>query len=233
MSGDATSPPSALRDAVERLLGALGVERSPLCVYATPLDDAGTGNDDSNGDSDGEIAAREEVTIEVRRASDLADISAPSFERLNPSDFVVLASTESAGVVGWTFLTVERPVTVDDRGVVVRFDGAYVWGLFVEESVRRRGVGSALVRAATCYASEGRASTAYVLVAADNDPSRRLFEHLGFALVDVVTRDRLPVLDVPLRPFGEVREFREFRETVETSGSGEDCGGGEPSCRGE
>lgn len=137
----------------------------------------------------------------VRRATEVASSlpaegprpPAASSSGVHDSDFVAVATAGDA-VVGWLVLRVETPVFVEERGFALRFGGAYLWRLFVASAHRRRGIGSALVRAAAAFARSDYVGTAFALVEADNVSSRRLFESVGFEAVDAVTRYRLPVV---------------------------------------
>lgn len=96
-----------------------------------------------------------------------------------PSDTVVVA--ERAGSpVGWCLLS-DRPVYVPELDRRLRFPGSYLWRLYVIESERGRGVGSALIARSIAYAGENSDSqTLSALVAPDNLPSRKAFRGFGF-----------------------------------------------------
>ncbi|WP_323677036.1 GNAT family N-acetyltransferase [Halorubellus sp. PRR65] len=173
--------------AVYDALDALGVTGTSMYVFAVELDAA-----------DVDREPPDDVAVEVVRASELSPRPDEDFADLAPSDFVVLARDAAApsadelrecdadAVRGWAFLTLERPVEVTELAATVRFDGAYLWDLYVDPADRGRGLGSALLARALSFAAEDRVDAAYALVAKDNAPSRRAFEARGFAAVDEV-----------------------------------------------
>ena len=126
-----------------------------------------------------------DVGVRVRRAADglpaaLAD--AP----VAPGDRLVVARW-GGDRVGYCVLS-DRPVYVPALRRRVRFEGAYLWRLFVESSARGRGIGTALIGEALTAAREafGR-DRLTALIAPDNLPSRRAFGRLGFRPVDRFT----------------------------------------------
>lgn len=103
---------------------------------------------------------------------------------LADTDRVVSAVAETpAGerVVGVQPIATAGSVRVAPLDRRVDFDGAYCWGLYVDPDWRRRGIATALVaRAFEDVAERSEQSSVHVLVGADNVPSRRLVESLGF-----------------------------------------------------
>jgi [ribosomal protein S18]-alanine N-acetyltransferase len=81
------------------------------------------------------------------------------------------------GVAGW----------VDPRGgmILVRraIDEMEVLTLAVVPGARRRGVGTALLRAAFAWAEGERVSAVYLEVARDNAAALSLYQRMGFSLV--------------------------------------------------
>lgn len=134
---------------------------------------------------DGDVDVDIDATVSVRRASDVDASAVRAVRDLEPWDYVATATVADA-VVGWVCVRVERPVVVERRGVVLVFDGPYLWGLQVEPPYRERGVGSALVRSGTRFAFEDDVERVYAVIDVNNEPSRRLFERLGYAAVDDV-----------------------------------------------
>jgi ribosomal protein S18 acetylase RimI-like enzyme len=173
-------------------LDAFGVTGTSMYVYAVDLEGAGV-----------DRTPPVDVAVDVVRASALSVGPAEEFADLAPSDFVVLARDDTAppaedlresdadAVRGWAFLTLERPVEVTELAVTVRFDGAYLWHLYVDRADRGRGLGSALLARALSFAATDRVDAAYALVAKDNVPSQRAFEARGFAVVDKVAYVRV------------------------------------------
>lgn len=182
---------------------AVGVQREAMCVYASEFEAVESPE------------APADVSVEVVRATEVASVvqeggsTTPdaSSAGVHDSDFVALATDADGAVVGWTCLRVETPVVVEERGVIISFDGAYLWGLFVVPGERRRGIGTALVRAASTFADADRVGCAYALVESDNERSRRLFESAGYEHVDSVTGFRLPVIDRHVPSLGGRRSY--------------------------
>jgi len=101
-------------------------------------------------------------------------------------DYLVVAVADAAGgrgpgrPVGYV-LASDRRVYVTELGVERRFDGSYVWRLYVAPEYRRRGVATALVARTVRTAAERFGCERRVaLVAADNRPSQWVFEANGF-----------------------------------------------------
>jgi ribosomal protein S18 acetylase RimI-like enzyme len=187
--------------AVYEALDRLGVTGTSMYVYARSLEEY---------EPDREPPA--DVAIDVVRASELTVAPDPDFGDLRPADFVAVARDAEGppatsldagavadsgegggdtGVYGWVFLTLERPVEVTELSATVRFDGAYVWHLYVNPGSRGRGIASALVAAALEFAAGDRLDSAYALVAKDNVPSQRVFAARGFEVVDEVAYYRV------------------------------------------
>jgi ribosomal protein S18 acetylase RimI-like enzyme len=129
------------------------------------------------------------VSLRVERASDIDVRPGAGFLELSPGDYAVMASADDE-VVGWVFVRVERPVVVDRPGVSVTFDGAYLWGLYVDPPHRGRGLGAALLSAATAFVERGRSTSAFALVDAENDRSSALFDRLEYAMIDEIAVTR-------------------------------------------
>lgn len=176
---------------LSRAASAAGVERETLYVYAAGLDDV------RRTEPPAGVAVSVNRATDVDSAADAEPSTTPpsaSTAGVQPSDFVAIASEADGSPVGWALVRLESPVTVEERGLTVRFDGAYLWGLFVDPRERGRGVGSALVAAASEFAASDRVRSAYALVAAENEASRRAFERVGYDRVEVVSRYRLPLV---------------------------------------
>lgn len=118
-------------------------------------------------------------------------------------EWVILAVAGDEAV-GRALVSAGLEPTVDVLGTSMSFEGAYVRRVFVDRSWRGRGIATALVREAVTVGSrEFGATTAYALIAADNKPSRWVFEANGFG---------------PVRRHDYARLFgREWRRTVPVS----------------
>lgn len=186
----------------------LGITGTSMYVYAVELAAADVDRDPPD-----------DVVVEVVRASELSVRPAAEFADLSPSDFVVIARDADAApaatlgadaesaIRGWAFLTLERPVSVTALSATVRFDGAYVWHLYVDPADRTRGVASAVLAHALSFAAADRVEAAYALVAKDNVPSRRAFEARGFEVVDEVAYYRVFDLERRRGPLHADREY--------------------------
>jgi len=98
---------------------------------------------------------------------------------LAPGDRLVVAAA-AGEPVGWCCLS-DRPVYVPELHRRLRFEGAYLWRLYVVPDERDRGVGTAVVARAVRAAAERPGTDRIVaLVAPDNVPSRKAFDALGF-----------------------------------------------------
>jgi GNAT superfamily N-acetyltransferase len=93
---------------------------------------------------------------------------------------------ESAGrAVGFLLASLERPA-----GIFMEREYGLISAAYVEESLRGKGVGSALVEAAFDWFTEKRASRVRVSTDAKNALGVEFWKHHGFAPT-VVTMDRL------------------------------------------
>jgi GNAT superfamily N-acetyltransferase len=97
-----------------------------------------------------------------------------------PEDVAVMADRDGE-IVGYLFLTADRPKSVEALDATFEFEGAYVWRVFVDPSARGEGIATALVARALAAARETWAvASACALVAVDNRPSQWVFEDNGF-----------------------------------------------------
>jgi ribosomal protein S18 acetylase RimI-like enzyme len=119
------------------------------------------------------------VTIDCHRAGELDRSEADAFVEPAPIDRVVTARI-GGDLVGYLFLSHNRPVYVEALDSERLFDGAYLWRVFVDPAHRNRGIATALVRRALREAASRGADRATALVAVDNVPSKRLFAANGF-----------------------------------------------------
>lgn len=163
---------------------ALGrVRWDAMCVYANALEAFERVD-----------LAPDDVRIAVERVADVRALPAET-TGAEPSDLVATASADGV-VVGWVFARVDPPMRVDECVRPLVFEGAYLWGLFVESSARDRGVGAALVSALTDAVAGDRYGSAFALVERSNARSRRVFERVGYECVDETVRvtvaDRRP-----------------------------------------
>lgn len=115
---------------------------------------------------------------EVPTLSDDIDFTRPVDPR--GGDWVVVASADGRPV-GRTLVSDETNYYVEPLEQRVPVDGAYVRRVFVSSDHRGAGIASNLLVEALAVASdELDCDTAMALVAADNEPSQRLFEGRGF-----------------------------------------------------
>jgi GNAT superfamily N-acetyltransferase len=136
-----------------------------------------------------ELAVRDGAGVDTAARADFADPA--------PEDTVLLAR-EDGETVGYLFVS-DREVHVDALETDLRFDGAYIWRVFVDPRERERGIATGLVAAACRRAHEAGHGTAHALVATDNRPSQWTFEACGF---------------VPVRERTYVRVFDWHRRSV-------------------
>lgn len=169
--------------AVAGLRALRAVRWDEMCVYANALeafDPIDAGPDDVR------------VTVErVEHARGLPTETSGA----EPSDLVAVARADdrpdgSTGdaVVGWAFARVDPPVRVVECVRPLAFEGAYLWGLFVESPARGGGVGAALVSALTDAVAGDRYGSAFALVERSNARSRRVFERVGYRCIDETVR---------------------------------------------
>jgi GNAT superfamily N-acetyltransferase len=130
--------------------------------------------------------APEAASIAVERVADARALPDEA-TGAEPTDLVATASADGA-VVGWAFARVDPPVRVGECVRPLVFEGAYLWGLFVEPGARGRGVGAALVSALTDAVARDRYRWAFALVEGSNAESRRVFERVGYECVDETVR---------------------------------------------
>jgi GNAT superfamily N-acetyltransferase len=108
------------------------------------------------------------------------DGSDDQFDELIADDLVVGATTDGC-LVGYLFVSFGRRISLPFLRTTREFDGAYLWGLFVDPSWRRHGIATALVTHGLETAkAEFDTGDAYAMIAADNLPSKRAFRTNGF-----------------------------------------------------
>ena len=146
-----------------------------MCVYANAL-----------GAFEPVDAAPEDVRIAVERFEDARALPEATTDA-EPTDLVATASADDA-VVGWAFARVDSPMRVGECVRPLVFEGAYLWGLFVESGARGRGVGAGLVSALTDAVAGDRYGSAFALVERSNARSRRVFERVEYRCVDETVR---------------------------------------------
>jgi GNAT superfamily N-acetyltransferase len=152
------------RAAYDRLQSA-GVTATLMTEYRSGLPASAAGNDNA-------------VTTDIVPPDRVARIGAPTAE-LRPEEAVV-AALDGDDPVGYLFCSVGETHRIEPLERERTFDGAYVRRVFVSPDHRQRGVATALLSATCEWAADRGARTATALVARDNVPSRRLFEHNGF-----------------------------------------------------
>lgn len=119
------------------------------------------------------------VAIDCRRAGELDRSETDAFVEPAPIDRVVTARVDGT-LVGYCFLSQNRPVYVEALDSERLFDGAYVWRVFVDPDHRGQGIATALVGRALHEAASRGADRVDALVAVDNLPSKRVFAANGF-----------------------------------------------------
>jgi len=139
------------------------------------------------------------VTTDVVAPDRVEAIGAPTAD-LRPGE-VVLAALDEEHPVGYLFCSLDATHVIGPLEREYTFDGAYLRRVFVAPDHRQRGAATALVSAACEWAQERDAGTVTALVARDNVPSRRLFEHGGFG----AERSHLYIR---MGPFSVRRTFR-------------------------
>jgi ribosomal protein S18 acetylase RimI-like enzyme len=93
---------------------------------------------------------------------------------IGSEDAVVLMAEEDGGPIGYAIAEVD-----DENSARV-----HLWDLYLEERARGRGIGQELVREVTRWAL-GRGATHLTLdVMVSNDQARRLYERLGFEIIE-------------------------------------------------
>lgn len=150
----------AVYDALDRV----GITATSMTEYVRPLDT---------------VPPAPEADYEVRRADPVAvaALDAPTDE-LRPDEDLLVATDGDA--LGYLFLSVDATLEIHPLERDLSFEGGYVRRVYVDPDHRQRGVASALVAAACRRAADRGASRTTALVAADNVPSRLLFERQGF-----------------------------------------------------
>jgi GNAT superfamily N-acetyltransferase len=146
-----------------------------MCVYATALEAFEPVD-----------ATPDDVRVAVELIEDARALPTET-AGVEPSDLVATASADGA-IVGWAFARVDPPLRVRECVRTLVFEGAYMWGLFVESPARGRGVGGALVSALTDSVARDRYGSAFALVERANARSRRVFERVGYRCVDETVR---------------------------------------------
>lgn len=124
------------------------------------------------------VERNSEIATGIVAPDRVAAVGAPTAEL--QSEEVVIAALDRDTPVGYLFCSLDATHAIEPLERSYTFDGAYVRRVFVTPEHRQRGVATALVSAACEWARERGAGSVTALVARDNRPSRRLFEHRGF-----------------------------------------------------
>jgi GNAT superfamily N-acetyltransferase len=95
--------------------------------------------------------------------------------QLPDRDSLVLVAEQSGQVVGYVYADIEPTSWKDLRGPC-----GFVHDVYVDESVRRHGVGRELVRAAVDWVRSRGMSQVVLWSKTGNDSAQRLFAALGF-----------------------------------------------------
>ena len=125
------------------------------------------------------LSGLENVEFACHQASEVDADTVEAFDKPAAVDRVLMA-TEGETVVGYTFLSHDRPVWIDPLETELTIDGAYIWRVFVDPAHRQRGIATALVERAVQEAARLGAAQAVALVAVDNYPSKQVFRANGF-----------------------------------------------------
>jgi RimJ/RimL family protein N-acetyltransferase len=103
-----------------------------------------------------------------------------------PADRLVVA-TRDGSRVGHCVLS-NRPIYVPELRRRLRFEGSYLWRLYVRPRARGQGIGTGIIGRALSAARTVRGTDRLVaLVAPDNVSSRRAFADLGFRPTERLT----------------------------------------------
>lgn len=152
-------------------LAAVGVTATKMYLYRTEVDEELSRCDPPDGLAV-DICARDPASLDPSTYADFADPE--------PEDVAVVAERGDR-IVGYLFLTADRPKRVEPLAATFEFPGAYVWRVFVAPERRGEGIATALVgRALRVARREWGVDTACALVALDNRPSQWVFENNGF-----------------------------------------------------
>jgi ribosomal protein S18 acetylase RimI-like enzyme len=95
--------------------------------------------------------------------------------QLGDSDHLVLAAEHSKEVVGYVFAGIEPTSWRDLRGPC-----GFIHDVYVDEKVRRQGIGEGLVRAAIEWVHSRRMAQVVLWSKSGNDSAQRMFLKLGF-----------------------------------------------------
>jgi len=98
-------------------------------------------------------------------------------EQLSREDAAILVAELDGEVVGYAFVRVEPESSLDLLAVA-----AWLHDVYVDESARGWGVGMLLIDATLEEARTRGSSSVMLVVAAQNEGARRLFERRGFRL---------------------------------------------------
>jgi GNAT superfamily N-acetyltransferase len=120
----------------------------------------------------------ESVTVERRSGEEVDAATRADFADPASGDDVLVAR-EGGAVVGYLFVS-DRTVHVAALDADLRFEGAYVWRVFVEPAQRRRGIATGLIARSLSLARERGCGSVHALIAADNRPSQWAFDACGF-----------------------------------------------------
>lgn len=159
-------------------LAAVGVTATRMIEYEADLETT-----DAPGPSGADSRVSLTVVAPGERAERDLDVDFSIPVSCLDGEWVVVARTGDRPV-GRALVSAGRSPYVEPLGERRTFDGAYVRRVYVARDWRNRGVAKRLVDAATAVASERLdEETAHALVAADNRPSRWVFESRGFCPV--------------------------------------------------
>jgi ribosomal protein S18 acetylase RimI-like enzyme len=123
-----------------------------------------------------------------------------------PDSFMSTYEAESLESVSVTAERLRRTADAKDSGVLgaiedgalvgmlgmVRDSGrkashrALLWGMYVAEEARKRGIGRALLDAAIARLGAAGVEQLHLTVSTNADPARRLYRRVGFALIGTV-----------------------------------------------
>lgn len=105
--------------------------------------------------------------------------------QLAREDVVVLVADRGGEVIGYAYAGIQPMSWMELRG-----EAGFIHDVYVDQSARRLGAGSALVEAAMRWLSDRGMPRVLLWTAPQNDAARRLFDQLGFRLTMVeMTRE--------------------------------------------
>ncbi|TDS14081.1 GNAT family N-acetyltransferase [Sphingobacterium paludis] len=112
-----------------------------------------------------------------KAASDMARAHAFLHARLANNESVIFCAYANGIAVGFTQLYPKYSSARTEKNWILN-------DLYVQESVRKRGVGEALIREAIAFAKQDGAVSVHLSTQVDNLSAQRLYKKIGFQLQD-------------------------------------------------